>query len=107
MIDRNNFHSLDLSRRALLRGGAMMAAGGALLSAALAAGAADAANKLAQRTVNYQDKPRGNARCDNCAQWQQPTACKLVDGTISPSGWCSIYDAKVLNRTRGWQSCRR
>lgn len=94
MTVRYQFHSLNLSRRGLLRGATLVAAGGALLGTTLTAGAAAAANKLAQRTVNYQDKPRGRAQCDNCAQWQPPAACKLVDGAISPAGWCSVYAPK-------------
>jgi len=94
MTTHDQFHSLNLSRRSLLRGATLMAAGGALLGTTLAAGTAGAANKLAQKTVNYQDKPRGKAQCNNCSQWQSPAACKLVDGSISPSGWCSVYAPK-------------
>jgi hypothetical protein len=94
MTTRDQFHSLNLSRRGLLRGATLFAAGGALLGTTMTAGSAVAANKLAQRTVNYQDKPRGKAQCDNCAQWQSPSACKLVDGSISPAGWCSVYAPK-------------
>ena len=90
----NRLHTLNLSRRALLGRVTMIAAGGALLGTALAAGVAGAASKLPQRTVNYQDKPRGRAQCDNCSQWQSPAACKLVDGSISASGWCSVYAPK-------------
>jgi hypothetical protein len=87
-------HTMDFSRRGLLRGATFLAAGGALLGTSITAGSAAAANKLAQKTVNYQDKPKGRAQCDNCAQWQKPANCKLVDGSISPTGWCSIYAPK-------------
>ena len=87
-------HTLDFSRRGLLRGATLLAAGGALLGTSVAAGSAVAANKLAQKAVNYQDKPKGRAQCDNCAQWQAPSSCKLVAGTISPTGWCNIYAPK-------------
>ena len=64
----------------------------ALLSAGLTASAAPA--KLAQKAANYQPTPKGNARCNNCSQWLQPTDCKVVDGPVSPTGWCSLYVAK-------------
>jgi hypothetical protein len=94
MANQDGFHTLDMSRRTLLARATMLAAGGAMLGTALAAGAATAASKLSQSRVNYQDKPRGRAQCSNCIQWQQPTACKIVDGTVSPAGWCSVYAPK-------------
>lgn len=81
-------HRLDLSRRRLLRGAAFVACGGGVL---LAAGQAAAANKLPRTVARYQDHPHGAQRCDNCIQWASPNACKIVDGGISPSGWCMLY----------------
>ncbi len=94
MTTRDQFHSLHLARRGLRRVATLGAAGGALRGAGMAAGTAVAANKLPQTTVNYHDKPRGHAQCDNCRQWQSPSACKLVGGAISPNGWCSVYAPK-------------
>ncbi len=53
-----------------------------------------AAAKLPQQAISYQPTPKGAARCDNCVQWQGPDACKVVSGTISPSGWCTLYMRK-------------
>ncbi|HLI66100.1 MAG TPA: hypothetical protein VKU90_07020 [Caulobacteraceae bacterium] len=86
-------HSLDLSRRSLLRGAAF-ATGGAVLAAAAFASPAAAQSKLAQKTANYQPIPKGSARCNSCSQWQAPTDCKVVVGPVSPTGWCSLYAAK-------------
>jgi len=47
--------------------------------------------KTPQKTVKYQDTPHGEQRCENCKQFQPPSACKVVDGTISPQGWCMVY----------------
>ena len=89
--------SLDMrtpSRRAFLRG-AGLCGGLALAAGGLAAGAATAApNKLNQKAAGYRDKPMGSARCDNCAVWQGPDSCKLVQGPLSPSGWCTLYSRK-------------
>jgi hypothetical protein len=90
-----SLQTLDLSRRNLLRGAAMAAGGGALLGAGLAAGSVVAApTKMSQKASGYQETPMGKARCDNCAQWQAPASCKLVDGAISPAGWCHVYAPK-------------
>ncbi|HEY2658935.1 MAG TPA: high-potential iron-sulfur protein [Caulobacteraceae bacterium] len=72
----------------------MVAGGGALLGAGLAAGSAAASTKMTQKATGYQDTPRGKAQCDNCAQWQPAASCKLVDGVISPTGWCRVYAPK-------------
>ena len=94
MKTRNPAHRLDLSRRGLLSRAALIAGGASLFGGGLSATAAAGASKMPQNAVNYQDKPRGNARCDNCTQWQPASSCKLVAGTISPSGWCSVYAPK-------------
>ena len=91
MTTDRTFTSADLSRRAVLH---LAIAGGGVLVAATVPAAAVAGSKIAQKAVKYQPGPKGNARCDNCRQWQAPAACKLVDGVISPSGWCSIYAPK-------------
>jgi hypothetical protein len=83
--------STDLSRRTLLH---LALAGGGVLIAGSVPTAATAGSKIAQKAVKYQPTPKGKAQCDNCRQWQAPAACKLVDGVISPSGWCSIYAPK-------------
>ena len=80
-----------ISRRNLL---SLVIAGGGVFIAAAMPSAAVAGSKVAQKAVKYQAAPKGKAQCDNCRQWQAPAACKLVDGVISPSGWCSIYAPK-------------
>jgi hypothetical protein len=81
-----------VSARVLSRRQALIVGGGVLVGAGvLADSAAAAATKMAQKMVSYRDKPQGNARCDGCAQWQAPASCKIVSGTISPNGWCTLY----------------
>ncbi len=84
-----NFHSLDISRRRFL-GAAALASGGALLAATPAL----AGSKFSQAMAKYQPTPKGASRCDGCTQFQAPDACKVVDGKISPSGWCLLYAKK-------------
>jgi hypothetical protein len=70
------------------------AGGGAVLGAGLFPSSAAASNKMSQRAMSYRPAPNGNQRCDNCANFLPPNACKLVDGTIAPSGWCILYRKK-------------
>ncbi len=81
-----------VTRRGFLHTAAI--GGGAMLGVGLTASPAAASSKMPQKAVKYQSTPKGNARCDNCALWQPPHSCKLVDGVIAPSGWCVLYKAK-------------
>ena len=78
----------DFSRRSLLQN--VACAAGAMGIVSLNASDADAA-KAPQKSVAYQESPKGAQKCDNCSLWEAPNACKVVDGTISPEGWCMIY----------------
>lgn len=80
----------SLSRRQILRGAAV-AAGGA---AALIGASGPAQAKMAQSAAGYQDKPKGDQSCASCALFSPPASCNLVDGKISPSGWCRFYSKK-------------
>jgi hypothetical protein len=81
-----------ISRRVLL--------GSAAWTLSLAAAGMGATNVAAQAKVSksdakYQDQPKEQQRCDGCVQFQPPNACKIVDGQISPSGWCQLFAAKT------------
>jgi hypothetical protein len=52
---------------------------------------AAATPKISQKAVAYQDHPEGDKRCEKCAQFQAPNACKMVDGAINPQGYCRIF----------------
>jgi hypothetical protein len=55
----------------------------------------EGAAKISKVAVNYQDHPDGDKRCDKCAQFQPPDACKVVEGSISPQGSCRIFILKL------------
>lgn len=78
-----------ISRRAILSRGAILAGGAAIAAGLLVAAPASA--KVSQKGVSYQPTPNGGARCDGCKFWQAPAACKLVNGAISPAGWCTLF----------------
>jgi len=90
MSDPKSLSAPTFSRRGFLKAAAV---GGAAMGTAFAALPASAA-KVPQKAVSYQSTPKGNQRCDNCALWQAPSSCKLVDGTIDPAGWCTLYKKK-------------
>jgi hypothetical protein len=47
--------------------------------------------KLSKERAQYQDNPKGIAMCATCTLFVAPRACKVVEGDISPSGWCKTY----------------
>jgi len=79
------------SRRTILLRTAGCAAGAAAAVVPLRPAAA----KMAQTAAAYQDSPKGDQRCDGCSLFQAPSGCVLVDGTISPSGWCKFWVKKA------------
>jgi len=65
--------------------------------AVLAAGVAipaQAQQKMAQKAVNYREKPLGNKQCSNCLHFEPPNACKVVAGEVKPEGWCTLFAPK-------------
>jgi hypothetical protein len=93
MTDHSESNARPCSRRALLRQAAL-AVGGAAIVGPVAMTVPSQAAKMAQTVVGYQDSPKGAQECDNCSQFEAPSSCKIVDGTISPTGWCKIYVKK-------------
>ena len=56
---------------------------------------ADAAKKVSQQAASYQSTPKGDQFCGNCGHFIPPTACRLVEGRISPGGWCRLWAKKA------------
>ena len=77
------------SRRDMLRMGVMIVAG-----VAVASGARAEDEKIAQELVQYQNMPKDGQKCNMCAQWVEPNACKIVAGNINPNGYCVAYAPK-------------
>jgi hypothetical protein len=89
MNERPSRWSAPVSRRALLQGGAGTTGAAIILGAT--PNSASAVVKLSQKVAAYQDHPDGDKHCGKCVQFQPPTACKLVDGTVSPEGYCRFF----------------
>lgn len=105
-----------LSRRVVLRGA--LAAGCGLLLPSLFAGcdskkgsyssssapansptpgtASAAPGKVSQASVKYQTHPNGEQKCSGCMNFiPESNTCKLVEGQISPDGWCTLWIKKA------------
>ena len=81
-----------MSRRALLAGSVGVAAG--VAAAGVPAARAQAQEKIKKAEALYQDHPRGQQRCEICLQFLPPDKCQLVEGTITPKGYCQFFAAK-------------
>jgi hypothetical protein len=78
------------SRRGILRAGLTVLAGGIIATAAHA----QDDSKVEQSVVQYQTKPNNGQQCSTCVNFVAPNACKVVLGTIVPTGWCVAYAPK-------------
>jgi High potential iron-sulfur protein len=83
------------SRRILLKNIAVLA-----VAAPWVARTAHAQAKASKQAMKYQDKPNNGQQCDTCLQFvpganaKANGTCKVVEGPISPSGWCMAYVKK-------------
>ena len=72
----------------------LLGIGVAVIGSAVVTQANAQQKKVSQAQAQYQDKPKNDQQCDNCMQFEAPSSCKLVEGTISPKGWCLFYVKK-------------
>ena len=80
-----------LSRRSALRGASAILSGVAALSPGRRTNAQE---KVTKGDAKYQANPHGQQRCEICLQFEPPHSCKLVEGQISPTGWCQFFAAR-------------
>ena len=81
----------DLTRRAVLAAALGLAAVSPPPARASDAPPANQA-KISQADAQYQPMPKGMFSCGTCTFFIKPTSCKVVAGTISPTGWCKLFD---------------
>ena len=77
-------------RRNVLRAGVGLTAAASMGSALHA----EDTPKLAKNVIMYQDTPKDGQKCSICVNFEPPNACKIVEGTISPNGWCGAFAPK-------------
>jgi hypothetical protein len=84
-----------VSRRALLRGTVLgaAAAGTGALSACMPMMARGVPRNVPKAFALYQDRPNGRQRCGRCMHFLPPNRCEIVNGRISPQGWCRYFEA--------------
>jgi hypothetical protein len=82
--------SKSIARRQLL---AAAGTGLLILRSGAAARAQEKAPKLSKPEAEYQDTPKNDKQCSECTRFQPPKGCSVVDGDISPKGWCKLYEA--------------
>jgi hypothetical protein len=79
---------------AVLRRG-VLRAGFAWVTAWLASGVLSqshaAEKKMSKQEAEYQDGPKDIRMCATCTLFEPPKACKVVEGEISPNGWCKAF----------------
>jgi hypothetical protein len=54
-----------------------------------------AQQKASKATMKYQDTPNGDKECSNCLQFVPPKGCKVVEGDVSPKGYCIAWVKKA------------
>ena len=91
MSDAKSIGCESVSRRNFLN---IAAVGGALIAVGISEPVSAAPKKFSQQQAKYQPIPKSGQRCQNCALYQAPTSCQVVDGQVSPAGWCILYQAK-------------
>lgn len=82
------------SRRSLLKS-AVALAGAATCAGLASSREAWAQGKASKEAMKYQDQPKGDQKCSNCMQFVAPDGCKVVDGKISPDGYCIAWVKKA------------
>jgi hypothetical protein len=85
--------TLIISRRRVLAKGSL--AIGAALAAASLPCSSFAGAKTPKAQAGYRNSPNSGAECDKCQQFEPPSGCKIVEGQVSPSGWCTFFAAKT------------
>jgi len=89
---------MKASRRIMLKSAAIVAGLAAVPWVARPAGAQAKATKQA---MQYQEQPKNDQKCADCLQFipgaEQGAngTCKVVEGPISPNGWCAAYVKKT------------
>lgn len=92
--------TFDPSRRRFFQQSAVIAGGAAAAGLMLKAKVHAQTTKASKAVAMYQASPHGSQQCSGCVHFipgKTPSAdgtCKLVQGSVSPKGWCVFFTAK-------------
>jgi hypothetical protein len=50
--------------------------------------------KISKQQAMYRDRPNGKQKCSKCVHFMNGR-CSIVEGEISPNGWCMHFAAKT------------
>jgi hypothetical protein len=75
-------------RRRFLRGALAVFASALTRSAT---SRAQAQQKMSKQEAEYQDGPKDIRMCATCSLFEPPKSCKVVEGDVSPNGWCKAF----------------
>jgi hypothetical protein len=86
----------EMTRRAFVANAVVLPA----LAGLLLAETTTAQAKASKAQFKYQSTPHNGQKCSQCALFVPGSSasangtCKVVDGSISPNGWCTAFSAK-------------
>lgn len=83
-----------MSRRNVLKS-VVLLAGATCTGALVSRHEALAQQKASKAAMKYQEKPNGAQMCGNCKHFLPPESCSVVEGKISPNGYCISWIAKA------------
>ena len=83
--------SVSMNRRALLGRTAALAAATVLVGPV----GSRAQQKMSKQAAQYQDSPKGDQKCAECRFFIEGGSCQVVEGEISPNGWCTLFQPKA------------
>jgi hypothetical protein len=87
-----------ISRRHCLAVAKTMLIGSALMGV-VTKQSAFAASKADKRDFSYQEKPKDGKSCASCKMFSLAQGgvgtCAIVDGDVSPNGWCLAFTARA------------
>lgn len=58
-------------------------------------------DQVSKLEANYTDHGHGDERCRSCQHYEIPNACAIVEGFISPLGWCKYFEQYSLDEKWG------
>jgi hypothetical protein len=91
-MERSSMPGREISRRVVLERFRVML--GVVCTGAIITRPSQVLAKISGQQAQYQSRPNGDRRCSECSFFVAPASCQLVDGEISPDGWCRFFAAK-------------
>ncbi len=60
--------------------------------------------RMSKDESGYVSQSSSADRCGSCKHFVNPNACKIVEGMISPSGWCNYYSNQSIQEKWGTET---